>query len=173
VGEVPNDTNDDEITPVKANHSADGVNETDMVDDSLRAYLSQIDRVSLLTAKDERALARALESGAYVEHLEREFTSPQGEPGKACEVILRMLTECSKLGFVAEVVAWKYELQFPIVLKEIVSNQEFCKAVNAPISHEAMQTVADHVGRTLGQLRWASSICHLIASSCHLRHWAL
>ena len=84
-----------------------------------------------------------------------------------------MLTECSKLGFVAVAVAWKHELQFPIVLKEIVSNQEFCTAVNAPISHEAMQTVADHVGRTLGQLRWASSICHLIAGSCHLRHRTL
>ena len=74
--EAPNDTNDDEIAPVKANHSADGVNETDMVDDPLRTYLSQIGRVSLLTAKDERAIARALESGAYVERLEREFILP-------------------------------------------------------------------------------------------------
>ena len=163
VGEGPEDTNDDAITPAEANPLADGMDVADTVDDPVLAYLSQIGRVSLLTAKDERALALALESGAYVEHLEREFTSPQGEPGKACDVILRLLTECSKLGFVAEAVAWKHELQFPIVLKEIVSNQEFCTAVNAPISHEAMQTVADHVGRTLGQTE--AGVIHLSLNS--------
>ena len=131
--------------------SADALDTTDMVDDPVRMYLTQISQVSLLTAKDERALARALESGAYVENLEREFTSPLGEPGKASEVVLRLLTECSKLGFVAEAVAWKHGIPSPMPLKEIVSNQEFCVAVNAPINHEAMQIVADHVGKTLGQ----------------------
>ena len=163
VGDAPQDTNDDAITPMKANPSADGMDAGDMSDDPVRAYLSQIGRVSLLTAKDERALARALESGAYVEHLEREFTSPQGEPGKACDVILRLLTECSKLRFVAEAVAWKQELPSPMPVKEIVSNQEFCMAVGSPINHEAMQTVADHAGKTLE--RTEVGVIHLSLNS--------
>ena len=163
VSKATQDTNDDASTHRRIHPLTDGTDVADMPDDPVAAYLSQIGRVSLLTAKDERALARALESGSYVEHLERESTSPQGEPGKACDVIFRLLTECSKLGFVAEAMAWKHELPFPMVLKEIVSNQEFCMAVGSPINHEAMQTVADHAGKTLE--RTEAGVIHLSLNS--------
>ena len=158
VGEGPPDTNDDAVTPAKANPSADALDATEMVDDPVRMYLREIGRVSLLTAKDERLLARALESGTYVEHLEQELASPQGAPRKACDVVLRLLTECSKLGFVAEAVARKHELPCPMPLKEIVFNQKFSMAVGSPIDHEEMQTLADHAGRTLGETE-AGVIC--------------
>ena len=142
---VASDTNPG--APAKASHEVlDGL---ELVDDPMRMYLRQIGQVSLLTAADERLLARALESGIYVQHLEEELASPQGAPRKACDVILRMLTACSKLGFVAEAVAWKNELPSPMPVKEIVSDQKFSVAVGSPINHEATQTLADHAGRTL------------------------
>ena len=158
VGEAPPDTSDNDVTPAQANPSADALDTTDIVDDPVRMYLREIGWVSLLTAKDERLLARALESGTYVEHLEQELASPQGAPRKACDVVLRLLTECSKLGFVAEAVAWKHELPSPMPVKEIVFNQKFSMAVGSPIDHEEMQTLADHAGRTLGETE-AGVIC--------------
>ena len=143
-------TKDDAVTTAKASYSADARDASDMVDDPVRTYFRETSRVSLLTAKDERLLARALESGAYVAYLEQELASPQGEPPSACDVMLRLLSECSKLGFVAEAVAWQQGLPSPMPLKEIVFNHEFCIAVGSPINHEAMQPVADHVGRPLG-----------------------
>ena len=127
-------------------------------EDPLRIYLREIGRVSLLTAKDEQLLARALEGGEYVAHLEQELASLQGAPRKACDVILRLLTECSTLGFVAEAVARKHELPFPMPVKEIVFNQKFSMAVGSPIHHEAMQTLADLAGRTLVETE-AGVIC--------------
>ncbi|MEE8443488.1 MAG: RNA polymerase sigma factor RpoD [Dehalococcoidia bacterium] len=122
---------------------------SDITDDPVRMYLREIGRVSLLTAKDERRLARAMESWKYVDRLGRELVSPQGNPPKACEIVMHMLTECSQLGFVADVMAWKYELTLPIDLKEIVSNPQF----HAVIDHEKTQLMADHVGRSLEEMQ--------------------
>ncbi|MFC1935899.1 RNA polymerase sigma factor RpoD [Chloroflexota bacterium] len=152
------DTSDGAEIPAKANPSANALDATEIIDDPVRMYLREIGRISLLTAKDERLLARALESGAYVEHLEQELASPQGAPRKACDVILRLLTECSVLGFVAEAMARKHELPFPMPVMEIVFNQKFSMAVSSPINHETMQILADLGGRTLGELE-AGVIC--------------
>ena len=148
-GESPPDTNDDAVTPAKANHSADALDTTEMVDDPVRMYLREIGGVSLLTAKDERRLAREIENGKYILQLEKELASLQALPPKTCEIILRLLTECSGLGFVAESVTWKHELPSPIPLQEIVSNPQFRAAVDSPIDHDQMQTMADHVGKSL------------------------
>ena len=88
-----------------------------MIDDPVRMYLREIGRVSLLTAKDERRLARAIESRKHIDHLEKELASPRGTPPKSRDTVLRLLTECSWLGFVVEAVAWKHELPSPMPLQ--------------------------------------------------------
>ncbi len=50
-----------------------GIAETELLDDPVRMYLREIGRVSLLTAKDERALARRMEVGRLLERAERGF----------------------------------------------------------------------------------------------------
>ena len=122
---------------------------SEMIDDPVRMYLREIGRVTLLTAKDERWLAQALESMKHVERLERELASPWGTPPKARNIMLQLLAECSQLGFVAEAVAWKQELSLPISLSEMVHNQQFRAVVDVAIDHQKMQVLADHVGRSL------------------------
>jgi len=145
------DTNHDTVTPAKANTSTDSLDATEMIDDPVRMYLRELGRVSLLTAKDERRLAREIESGKYIVQLEKELASHEALPPNPCEIILRLLTECSGLGFVAEAVTWKYELPSPMPLKEIVSNPQFREAVDSAIDPDRMQTMADHVGIGLGE----------------------
>ena len=149
---------DDVKKPTKASLSAEALNAFEMIDDPVRMYLREIGKVSLLKAQDERRLARALESGAYVEHLEQELASPQGAPRKASDITVRLLAECSKLGFVAEALAWKHEFPSPMPLQEIVSNQQFRAAVDSPTNHEEMQTIANHAGKTLEEIE-AGVIC--------------
>jgi len=148
----------DVARPTAASLSAEAPNSFDMIDDPVRMYLREIGKVSLLTAKDERFLARALEGGAYVEHLEQEIASTHGAPGKASDVTMRLLAECSRLGFVAEALAWKHEIPSPMPLKEIVSNQNFRAAVDSPIDHEELQTIANHAGKTVEEIQ-AGVIC--------------
>ena len=138
--------------PTKASLSTEAPDAFDVIDDPVRMYMREISRVSLLTASDERRLAQSIESWKYIERLEKELVSPQGTPPRTSDIVLRMFTECSRLGFVAEALAWKHEIPSPMPLQEIVSNQQFRAAVDSPIDHEKMQTVANYAGRTLEEI---------------------
>jgi RNA polymerase primary sigma factor len=129
-----------------AEHS---LNETEMIDDPVRMYLREIGRVSLLTAKDERRLAGAIEEWVYLERLDKELATPQGTPPSSCAIVLRLLTQSSDLIFAADAMAEEAGLPTHMTLREIVQNEQFRVAVDSPIDHEKMQVVADRIGVTL------------------------
>ncbi|MDO8751774.1 MAG: RNA polymerase sigma factor RpoD [Dehalococcoidia bacterium] len=147
----------------KATLTAEDLEVAEIIDDPVRMYLREIGRVTLLTAKDERRLARAFESGLYVEKLEKELAAALGRPAKAGEIVMRLLTECSRLEYVAEVVAWKSELAWPISLQTIVNDPQFRAIVDAAIDHEKMQVLADHAGKTLEEIE--KGVIHLSLTS--------
>jgi RNA polymerase primary sigma factor len=127
--------------------SSEAGDTSEMMDDPVRMYMREIGSVSLLTASDERRLARAIESCRYIERLEMELASTLGTPPRTSDIVLRLLAECSRLGFVAEALAWDQELPSPMPLQEIVSNQQFRAVVDSPIDHEKMLGMAEHAGR--------------------------
>ena len=137
---------------VRATPVVDDMDASEMIDDPVRMYLREIGRVSLLTAKDERRLARSMESGKRIESLETELRLTQPGLPKAREVVLRFLEECSRLTYVVEAVARRVELPSPMTMEEVVTHQGFRGVVDAPFDHEKMQILADEVGRTLEEI---------------------
>jgi len=125
---------------------------TEIIDDPVRMYLREIGRVTLLTAQDERRLAQAMENGNYIEQLEKELAVSLGRPPKARELVLQLLLECSKLGFVTDAIAWKTGLSNPVSLKETATSPQVRGILDAPIDHEKMQELADHVNKTLAEI---------------------
>ena len=55
----------------------------EMIDDPVRMYLREIGRVGLLTAKEERTLARKLENSRYIERIEKDFQEQTGRPPRS------------------------------------------------------------------------------------------
>jgi len=124
----------------------------DMIDDPVRMYLREIGRVSLLNAKEERWLARAMESGALIERLEKSLSGEDGTPPKNYDIAMHLLRESANLAHSAKELAHKNKLQYPTSLKNIVVSQDFRKVLDSPIDHEKMQEVADQAGRTLEEI---------------------
>ena len=125
----------------------------DMIDDPVRMYLREIGRVSLLNAKEERWLARAMESGSLIERLEKSLAGEDGAPPKNYEIALHLLQESAKLGHIAEDLANKHTtLTYPTPLKNIVADQDYRNLLDSPIDHEKMQEVADQAGKTLEEI---------------------
>ncbi|MCL5110326.1 MAG: sigma-70 family RNA polymerase sigma factor [Chloroflexi bacterium] len=60
------------------------------VDDPVRMYLREIGRVFLLTAEDERRLARKMEEGKYLDGVWDEFYEAAGEEPTAADVVLHI-----------------------------------------------------------------------------------
>ena len=71
------------------------------IDDPVRMYLREIGKVSLLTADDEKKLARAMEEGDYIQGIEQAHFEEFGRNARAVDVLVRLMRDL-------------YDLQKPI-----------------------------------------------------------
>ena len=69
--------------------------DSEMLDDPVRMYLREIGRVNLLTAQDERVLARKMEAGRHIKRMADYFEEREGRQAEAHEVVMMMLERLS------------------------------------------------------------------------------
>jgi len=67
--------------------------EAEGIDDPVRMYLREIGKVYLLTADDEKHLARQMEEGLHIEAIEQEYVTNYGHPPSAARVAVRLLEQ--------------------------------------------------------------------------------
>ena len=65
--------------------------ELEMLDDPVRMYLREIGRVTLLTAKDERTLAKKMAALKRIQRLEQTLTEESGYPPRSSDIVALML----------------------------------------------------------------------------------
>jgi RNA polymerase primary sigma factor len=71
--------------------AAEEIAEQDITDDPVRIYLHEIGRVHLLTAVDEKHLAKRMEEGKYINTIKQEYTRKNGRQPSATDIILTIL----------------------------------------------------------------------------------
>ena len=71
--------------------------ETEGIDDPVRMYLREIGKVYLLTADDEKHLARQMEEGLHLEAIEQEYVNNYGHPPSAARVAVTLLEQWGEL----------------------------------------------------------------------------
>jgi RNA polymerase primary sigma factor len=105
------------------------------IDDPVRMYLREIGKVSLLTADDEKKLARSMEEGEYIQRIEHAHFEQYGRNARAVDVLARLVRDL-------------YELQKPmsqltkdlgvgkIKPAELIVNEQFRKTVDGEMDVE-------------------------------------
>ena len=101
----------------------EAIEDQGIVDDPVRMYLHEIGRVPLLSADDEKVLARKMEAGKRIREIKKDCLKKYGRPPSATDTILCML---SGLGQAANII---YLLQQELGLKATTS---FKGAIFAP-----------------------------------------
>jgi RNA polymerase primary sigma factor len=71
--------------------------ETEGIDDPVRMYLREIGKVYLLTADDEKHLARQMEEGIHLREIEEAYIETYGHPPSAARVAVSLLEQWSGL----------------------------------------------------------------------------
>jgi len=65
--------------------------EQDITDDPVRIYLHEIGRVHLLTAEDEKNLARHMEEGKYISRIKQEYLQKNGRQPSSADIITAII----------------------------------------------------------------------------------
>ena len=71
--------------------------ESEGIDDPVRMYLREIGKVYLLTADDEKHLARQMEEGHHLEAIEEAYVATYGHPPSAARVTVSLLEQWAGL----------------------------------------------------------------------------
>ena len=130
--ESPEDKNKSPVT--KLSLPLEQIDEPGIVDDPIRMYLHEIGRVPLLTAKDEKALAKNMEQGKRIKEIKKAYLEEYGRSPSAIEIILCMIRE---LGRAATFI---HLLQKELGL---TAHDSFKKAIFAPTLRESFDNEID------------------------------
>jgi len=132
------------------------------VDDPVRMYLREIGKVALLTADDEKFLARQMEEAGYIAGLQRRFREARGRQPTAAETVVAILEDLATLEPVRQVVARELGLD-GLSLPELFQHPTFRACVDGEIDQEMAQKLSEALG--LGQREAEQALVHLSTAS--------
>ncbi|MSQ11531.1 MAG: RNA polymerase sigma factor RpoD [Dehalococcoidia bacterium] len=105
-------------------------------------YLREIGRVRLLTAQDERDLARRMESSTYLENAERELSGLEGRPVKSSAIVRTLLRAVDSQAKVANALGEYLKLTGKVTLGALTTDEKLRNELNGPIKLETVQFLA-------------------------------
>ncbi len=115
------------------------------IDDPVRMYLREIGRVTLLSAADEKRLARQMEEAKFVEAVEREFLEEFGRPPTAVETYLGLFRSLHTAREPLLRICAYLDVP-PSPLANLIEDQKFRDTVDGDLD----QALADHLAQALG-----------------------
>jgi RNA polymerase primary sigma factor len=114
------------------------------IDDPVRMYLREIGKVSLLSADDEKRLARQMEEGKHLTRLEQSWMQSMGRPARAADIAYMLLVELADLAPIMRSIC-EYAGVQETDIAGIIGNNAFRKVVDAEMDPEAAEKVRqDH-----------------------------
>ena len=122
------------------------IESTEMIDDPVRMYLREIGRVSLLTAQDERSLARRMEAGKHVTALRKYLSEDSGRTPSAVQVTIELLRRLASTHPVTSELADHLGLEPPITLRHIMEEPK----IRAAIDNEMKMDIVQELSATMG-----------------------
>ncbi len=116
---------------------------TELTDDPVRMYLREIGRVTLLTAEDERVLARAMEMERRLLAIEADVEANLGRPPRARGAVLDLLHRLAPLEDAARAIARFLGLPPDLYLSTIMRDPDLRQLVDGPINEQLVNYLSD------------------------------
>jgi RNA polymerase primary sigma factor len=136
----------------KEEEEEDELDTAEMIDDPVRMYLREIGRVTLLTARDERSLARQMGNGDHIAEIQKRLAGPEGRPVPASLVILELLRGLGENASLAE--SWGASLDFPrhLTLGLVVEDPKLREALDGAVDQLHIQSLAEKLSLTIQEV---------------------
>jgi RNA polymerase primary sigma factor len=115
------------------------------LDDPVRMYLREIGQVSLLTAEDEKYLARLMEEGRYVEEIAKGLEEARRRPPTGAETMVAILQDLHRLQPVLQTVAQELGLAH-LPWPELIRHPSFRSCVDGELDTEMAEKLQTRLG---------------------------
>ncbi len=123
--------------------------EQDVVDDPVHMYLHEIGKVRLLTAHDEKVLAKNMEQGKYTKEIKQNYLEKYRRDPSATEIILFILKELGQASPVIHLLQKHLDLTPTDNLKDIILNAKFRDSFDSEIDPQLIQEAARHTDKPI------------------------
>ncbi|MDP6126920.1 MAG: RNA polymerase sigma factor RpoD [Dehalococcoidales bacterium] len=120
----------------------EAIEEQEVADDPVRLYLHEIGKVHLLTAKDERVLAKKIEAAKHIRDIRHAYQEDYGKPPSTTEIILIMLKEVGRNADVFRFLQKELNLTPQTSFRQSVCEPELGAAIEGVIDQQLIQSVA-------------------------------
>ncbi|MCH7642307.1 MAG: hypothetical protein IIC30_03420, partial [Chloroflexi bacterium] len=117
--------------------------ESELTDDPVRMYLREIGRTNLLTAEDERVLARSLESNRRLMEIEAEITEETGQQPATRVIVLGLLRRLYSVREAAVAVARFLGLPDDVLLSTVMHDPDMRVLIDGPIDETLVNYLSD------------------------------
>ncbi|MFC1907485.1 RNA polymerase sigma factor RpoD [Chloroflexota bacterium] len=121
------------------------------VDDPVRMYFREIGRVPLLTAKDEKVLARKVEKGKCVNETRHQWLREYGRAPEATQIMLSMLKDLGQASDVISLLQRELKITTTDKFLDSIWDEKLKGSIDAEIDQEMVQTIASEMGKSIPQ----------------------
>ena len=119
-----------------------GLELEEMIDDPVRMYLREMGRVSLLSAREEKILARKMEEGKYIKKIEEKWLNKNGQLPSTIDIAIALLTRLGQASNFVTALQEELNLTRSPSVSQLVSDPKLRNA----IANEIQQQLAKEVG---------------------------
>jgi RNA polymerase primary sigma factor len=125
--------------------------EPEVVDDPVRMYLHEIGRVSLLSANEEKDLARKMEEGRRIRQIRRDYREQNDTEPSATDIILAILHELAQAAPIINLIHQHLELPDDARFLEKIYNNKLRESIDSEISPNLILAVAHHSQKSIAE----------------------
>jgi len=140
---------DDDTLEIGLELPSEDTTEQDITDDPVRIYLHEIGRVQLLTAKDEKTLAKQMEEGKYINDIRQEYSQQHGRQPSASDIILIMLQNLEQSSQLIHLLQEQIGLPHTSGLIESVYNDKIQETIDNSIDPQVIHDIATMLEKTV------------------------
>ena len=123
--------------------------EQETVDDPVRMYLHEIGRVPLLTADNEKVLAKKMEKGKRINEIKRYWIQQYNRPSSATQIMLTMLKELGGASVTLHLLEREIHHEITDNFLDSIQDSHVHAAIDGEIDQQLVQIIADEIGRSV------------------------